>query len=139
MRFLLLVFLLSGCFQVQNSFENDANIYDEVPPLDLNDPAQLALSRARVVFKKYNCVTCHAENPSRFQGFETFSNEEWTSQSCGSSGPCITSNSANPSDSFFYNKLNTRNCAGGDCNMPSVSLTIDDADTQIIEDWINAI
>lgn len=131
---------LGGCFQVQNSFENDESLYAQRPQLDLNDPAQLRLQRARDVFEYYNCISCHALTPSLFQGFEVYTDSEWLTKSCTSSGgPCVVAGS--PETSPLYINLDTPDCTrnSADCNMPAGAQKLSQEDADIIREWIEEL
>ncbi|HVJ64763.1 MAG TPA: hypothetical protein VM901_05880 [Bdellovibrionota bacterium] len=139
-RFLILVALslVSGCFQVQNSFENDEINHAYRKPLDPGDPEDAALIKVRKVFVENNCVSCHAtEGGVRFQGFLSYSNEDWETRSCGggSDTPCITRGSKN--QSYLFKRLRTSECYPDykECDMPK-DADLSDADVQIIVDWI---
>ena len=137
--FLSLSVLVVGCLQVQNSFENDDNLYVERPPLDLEDPAQLRLQRVRDVFENNNCVSCHASNSSRFQGFVTFSDVQWLSQNCGGGGgACVVAGDV--AGSSLYQYLDTPTCArnASRCNMP-LNGEMSQEDVDVIVEWIEEL
>jgi hypothetical protein len=139
MTFFLL--LLGGCFQVQNSFENDRLLYSPEVKLDLSDPQQLRLQRAREVFAKYNCVSCHASNPLRFQGFSKFTDAQWSSVSCGDpeGGPCV--DAGHPATSYLYKRMHKPSCSptANLCDMPSEQISLEASDVEIIENWIEGL
>ena len=129
--------LLSSCFQVQNSFESDKDLYQYRPALDLGDPAQLRLQKVREVFTRNNCVSCHSERIG-FKAFLSFTDSDWTTKSCGQL-PCVVA--GKPADSYLYKKINSAACTPSDleCNMPSQSLPMAPADVALIEEWIEEL
>ena len=131
--------LLGGCFQIQNSFERDKELYSYQPELDLTDPAQLRLQKVRDLFVSYNCVSCHATNPRGFQAFLTYTNEDWTRKTCIGHNPCAVAGKA--TESYIYQKINQADCTPGNglCNMPSQMVQMAPADLAVIEDWIQEL
>ncbi len=126
----LITIMLSGCLQIQNSFEDDDTLFKEQTPLDEDDPAQLRLQNVRQIFSSAGCVKCHVDDgQGNLRGFLTYSDNDWANNGYVVFGDLNAST--------VYTALYQTDCPPGRCDMPYPPYSaLTDEELQIIENWI---